>query len=67
MKFNLPYDNKHIEIEIDDRNFAGALISKIETYTPKKSQEDVVEAALDNPIASPQLEELVLDKKTSSL
>ena len=63
MKFNLPYDNKHLEIEIDDRNFAGALVSKVETYDPGQSQEDVVEAALDAPLASPQLEELVQGKK----
>lgn len=63
MKFNLPYDNKHLDIEIDDRNLAGSLVSKTETYNPGKSQEDIVEAALDAPIASPKLEDLVQGKK----
>ncbi len=32
MKLLLPYDRKQIPIEIDDRNFAGLLESKVESY-----------------------------------
>src|SRR5271166_6314898 len=63
MKMLLPYDKKQISIEIDDRNFAGALVSKVESYNPGVSQEQLVEASLDHPIGSPKLEELAKGKK----
>jgi hypothetical protein len=34
MQFLLPYDKKRIPVEIDDRSFAGALVSKVESYKP---------------------------------
>jgi lactate racemase len=63
MKFLLPYDKKWIPIEIDDRNFAGSLVSKVESYQPGLSQQELVEASLDHTIGSPRLEELVKGKK----
>ena len=63
MKFLLPYDKKNIPVEIDDRNFAGSLVSKVEEYKPGLSQSELVEASLDHPIGSPKLEELVKGKK----
>ena len=59
MKFSLPYDHKTIDIDIEDSKVAAVLASKIDTYQPKGSEEELVEAALDNPIGSPKLEELV--------
>ena len=63
MKFLLPYDKKRIPVEIDDRNFAGSLVSKVESYKPGLSQHDLVDASLDHPIGSPTLEELAKGKK----
>ena len=63
MKFLLPYDRKHIPVEIDDRNFAGTLVSKVEDFKPGMSQKQLVEASMDNPIGSPKLEELAKGKK----
>ena len=63
MKFLLPYDKKQIPVEIDDKNFAGTLVSKVENFKPGLSQEQLVEASLDNPIGSPKLEELAKGKK----
>ena len=34
MNFLLPYDRRHIPVEIDDRNFVGTLVSKVESYKP---------------------------------
>src|SRR5271165_7114404 len=59
MRFELPYDKKTVAVEIDDRNFVASLVSKVESYRPDKSQQQLVEASLDNPISSPKLEELV--------
>jgi nickel-dependent lactate racemase len=64
MKIDLPYDKKRIRVEIDDRNFAGSLISRVESYQPGASQQELVEASLDHTIDSPRLEELVKGKKT---
>jgi len=63
MKLLLPYDKKKVTVEIDDRNFAGSLESKVETYRPDKSQQELVELSLDNPIGSPKLEDLAKGKK----
>ena len=62
MRFDLPYDRKTVAVEIDDRNFVGSLVSKVESYRPDKSQQELVEASLDKPIGSPKLEELVKGK-----
>jgi nickel-dependent lactate racemase len=43
--------------------FAGALVSKVESYKPGLSQQEMVEASLDNTIGSPKLEELAKGHK----
>src|SRR5215469_2813604 len=63
MKFDLPYDRKTVAVEIDDRNFVGSLVSKVASYRPDKSQQQLVEASLDHPIGSPRLEDLAKGKK----
>ena len=63
MKVSLPYNDKHIPVEIDDRNFAGALVSKVEEHRPAYSEQELVETSMDHPISSPKLEELVKGKK----
>lgn len=63
MKILLPYDKKKIPVEIDDQNFVGSLVSKVESYQPGKSPDQLVEDSLDHPIGSLRLEELVKGKK----
>ena len=63
MKFSFPYDQKFIDADIDDSKVAAVLTSKVETYKLKGSEEQVVEAAMDNPIGSPKLEDLAKGKK----
>ena len=63
MRMLLPYDRERIPVEINDQNFVGSLVSKVESYRPDKSPEELVEASLDHPIGSPKLEELVRGKK----
>jgi lactate racemase len=67
MKTLLPYHREKVSIEIDDRNFAGSLVSRVESYQAGKSQQELVEASLDNPIGSPRLEELVKGKKNIAI
>ncbi len=63
MKLTLPCDRSQLQIEIDDANFAGALVSKVESYRPSMSSVDSVEHALDHPIGAPRLEELARGQK----
>jgi len=66
MRMLVPYDKKTVPIEIDDQNFVGSLVSRVESYQPGKSPEELVEASLDHPIGAPRLEELVRGKKNGS-
>ncbi|MGE5627462.1 MAG: nickel-dependent lactate racemase [Solirubrobacterales bacterium] len=63
-KIKLPYHKQFIEIDINDKNLAGVLESKAGEYKTKGTQSEIVEKALDNPIGSESLEELVKDKKS---
>ncbi|AZV57109.1 nickel-dependent lactate racemase [Clostridium sp. AWRP] len=62
-KVCLPYSKKTIEIQIDDKNLVGVLRSRAEEYKPQFGEVEIVERALDNPVASPKLEDLVKGKK----
>ncbi|WP_186429307.1 nickel-dependent lactate racemase [Clostridium sp. BSD9I1] len=62
-KIKIPYHKQMLEIEIEDKNLLGILESKAENYKTKETQEELVEIALDNPIGSERLEDLVKDKK----
>ncbi|MCT8977663.1 nickel-dependent lactate racemase [Clostridium sp. CX1] len=61
-KIGLPYHKKIMEIEIEDKNLVGILESKAAEYRTDLSQEQIVERALDNPISSDKLEDLVKGK-----
>lgn len=62
-KIKLPYNKKFLEVEIEDKNLAAVLESKAESYRTELTEAEIVEKALDNPIGSPKLEELVDGKK----
>ncbi len=63
MRILLPYDKERIPVDIEDQNFVGSLVSRVESYQPGKSQQELVEASLDHPIGSSKLEELAKGKK----
>lgn len=62
--FNVPYYKGEMEIEIPDENLNDVLISKAADYKTNLKEEEIVEEALDNPIGSKSLEELVKGKKS---
>lgn len=62
-KIKLPYYKTFIEADIPDENLAGVLESKAHSYKATLTQEEIVNVALNNPIGSKTLEELVKDKK----
>ncbi|MBR4384805.1 MAG: nickel-dependent lactate racemase, partial [Selenomonadaceae bacterium] len=64
MKAKIPYHKTHLPIEIPDENFVGSLVSNSENFQAAGTEQEIVERALDNPIGSKSLEELVLGKKS---
>ena len=62
-KIKIPYSNRLLEVEIPDHNLVGILESKAHTFHAYGSQEEIVNRALDHPIGSATLEELVLGRK----
>ena len=63
MKTKIPYHKTQIPIEIPDKNFVCSLVSNSENFKPSGTEQEIVERALDNPIGSKSLEELVQGKK----
>ena len=63
MKTLLRYHTTRIAVDIGDHNLVGSLVSKVESYQPRLSPPELVEASLDHPIGSPKLEELANGKK----
>ncbi|NNU74686.1 nickel-dependent lactate racemase [Clostridium estertheticum] len=62
-KLKIPYSKRFLEIEIPDKNLVAILESKAHDYKVESTQEDIVNKALDNPIGSVKLEELVKGKE----
>ncbi|MHC6179837.1 nickel-dependent lactate racemase [Clostridium sp. JNZ X4-2] len=58
----LPYNKRTVEVEIEDKNLAAVLESKAGSYKTELTESEIVESALDNPIGSPKLEDLVKNK-----
>lgn len=63
VEINLPYDKKTIVAKIPDKNFAGLLESKAESFQSVLTEKEIVEKSLDDPIGSLSLEELAKNKK----
>lgn len=59
----LPYDKSEIEVDIAEKNLAAVLCSGAHDYHVDLTQQQIVEKALDNPLGSNSLEELVRGKK----
>ena len=60
-KIRIPYDEYFQEIELEASRIRAVLTPRTHEYSQVLSQAEVVEKALDNPIASPALEELAKD------
>ena len=60
----VPYSKMGMELNIPDENLLAILESKAHNYIVNKSQEQIVEESMDNPIGSVKLEELAKNKKS---
>lgn len=64
MQTEIPYHKGNMLIEIPDENFVGSLVSNSENFKSTGTEQEIVERALDNPIGSKTLEELICGKKS---
>ena len=62
-KVKLPYSKQFLEVEIPENNLAAILESKAHAYKAFGTQQEIVNNALNNPIGSVLLEDLVKGKK----
>ena len=62
MRAKIPYHKSQMQIEIPDANFVGSLVAN-HANKMQGTEQEIVERALDNPIGSKSLEELVKGKQ----
>lgn len=62
MLLKIPYNKTHLNLNIDDNLINGVLTSNTEKYLPEFGEEELVRNALNNPINSQRLEDLVKGK-----
>ena len=58
-----PYGKEFLEYDFNENELIGVLESSIEEYKPLGTPEELVKAAMENPIGSPRLSELAKGKK----
>jgi len=58
-KIKIPYSKRFLEIDVPNKNLVAILESKAHTYKVENTQKEIVNKALDNPIGSSKLEDLV--------
>ena len=63
MEITVPYSKEGMDISIPDQNLIKILKSKAHDFKTNLSEYEIVKQALENPIGSKTLEELVKDKK----
>ncbi|MDU2688645.1 nickel-dependent lactate racemase [Paeniclostridium sordellii] len=63
MEIKLPYSKSGMYVNIPDKNMIKVLQSKAHDFKTTLSESEIVKKALENPIESKTLEELVKDKK----
>ncbi|MDX9871008.1 MAG: nickel-dependent lactate racemase [Clostridia bacterium] len=62
-KINIPYGKGSVTIDIPEDKLAGLLVSQAHDYKKTGTEAEIVQKALDNPVHSRPLKELVQGKK----
>ena len=58
-----PYGKDFLELDIPENRYAGTLVSDMHHYNPGKTQEQLVQEALEHPVGTPRLCEMARGKK----
>lgn len=61
-RINIPYSTTYLEYNIDESRLAGILESKAAIFSVQKTQNELINEAMDNPINSDRLEEIAKGK-----
>ena len=56
---SIPYSKTHINVEIPEKRLSGILESRAHQYQPDAGEAELVQRALENPINSPRLRDMV--------
>lgn len=59
---HVPYSKEGMDLNISDENLEAVLVSKAHEFKVSKSEEEIVEESMDNPIGSMKLEDLAKGK-----
>ena len=62
-KVLFPYGKEHIEHSFDENELVAVLESSINSYSPGKSQEELIKCAMESPVGTGRLSELARGKK----
>jgi lactate racemase len=61
-QIRIPYGRTHLELDVPDRRLVAILESKAHHFVPESTQSELVKQALQTPIESPRLKDLVRGK-----
>ena len=62
-EFLLPYGKEKLTAKIEEEHLAGVLLSQLHSYTAPKKSSELVQEALENPIGTPRLCDMAVNKK----
>jgi nickel-dependent lactate racemase len=62
-QIKFPFGRKELELEVEEEQLNGVLLSKAHKFKAEKSETEIVKEAMANPIASQHLSELARGKK----
>ena len=63
----IPYYTSSLDLHVEEENLEAVINAKTDSYDPGKSETELVEEALTNPIGTPRLRELARGKKKVTL
>lgn len=63
----IPYYTSSLDLHVEEENLEAVITAKTDTFDPGKSEAELVEEALANPIGTPRLRELAKGKKKVTL
>lgn len=62
-KIKIPYDVGTLELNIEERNLKAVITAGSDEFWTEKTESEMIEDALKNPIGSPRLSQLAKGKK----
>ena len=61
-EFKMPYGKEKLTLKVEEEHLGGVLVSEIHQYKAPKSGSELVQEAIENPIGTPRLKDMVEGK-----